>query len=188
MDDIKILDDFLPSYLQDFLEEEFYNGGLKFDLVKKTLPTIKNNDYFDDEQLECWIKLHNNLNLDRSHYYLIPLQMGGLNLGATFDLANLFRAKLNITLNGKIHPSPKVNPPHIDIKYDRPYFIGIYYVNDSDGDTIIYEGDNKDNLKIVKTITPKKGRFILMDGKRYHSSSHPTNTKKRIIINYNVYY
>ena len=186
MNDIKILDDFLPTYLQDFLEEGFYNGNLKLNLIKKTLPNIKDNDYFDDEQLECWIKLHNNLNLDYSHYYLLPLQIGCLNLGVQFNLENLFRAKLNITLNSTSSPS-KINPPHIDGDHGRDYFVAIYYINDSDGDTIIYEGKDRNNLKIIKTITPKKGRLILMGGERYHSSSHPSNTKKRIVMNYNVF-
>ena len=187
MDDIKILDNFLPSYIQDFLEEGFYEN-MDLNIIKKTLPDENNGDYFDEEQLECWVKFLDNIKLGHSHYYLLPLQIGCLSLGIKFNLENLFRAKLNITLNNTPHKSSKVNPPHKDMSYDRPYFIVIYYVSDSDGDTIIYEGGDVKNLKIIKKITPKKGRLILMDGKRYHSSSHPTNAKKRVIMNYNVFY
>lgn len=186
-DEILILDDFLPTYLQDFLEEGLYGGGLKFNLIKKTLPDIKDDNYFDDEQLECWVKLHNNLNLDYSHYYLLPLQIGCLDLRRKFNLENLYRAKLNITLNST-SSSLKTNPPHIDGPYVKPYFIAIYYVNNSDGNTIIYEGEKLNNLTPIKEIEPKKGRLILFDGSKYHSASHPTHTKKRIIINYNVFY
>jgi hypothetical protein len=189
MNDITILDDFLPPYIQHFLEEGFYNN-MSLTFIKKTLPHIKDSEYFDDEQLECWIKhptSENSLALGNSHFYLLPLQIGCLNLGINLKLENLYRAKLNITLNSTSSPS-KINPPHIDGIDMKPYFIAIYYVNDSDGDTIIYDGDDEDELQIIKTITPKKGRLILMDGKRYHSSSHPSKTKKRIVMNYNILY
>ena len=47
----------------------------------------------------------------------------------------------------------------------------LYYVNDSDGDTIIYE--NKKTLKIKKTIKPKQGRIVIFDGSYWHSGSQP---------------
>lgn len=190
MNDIQILDDFLPSYIQDFLEGGFYeNMSLK--LIKKSLPSGVKNDYFDDEQLECWVKSLNSgdlISLGKSHFYLLPLQIGSLKLGINFNLENLFRAKLNIKFNHTHSNSLKINPPHIDNNYIRPFFIAIYYVNDSDGNTIIYEGENINNLTPIKEIEPKKGRLILFDGRRYHSASHPINSKKRIIMNYNIFY
>jgi hypothetical protein len=190
MEDIKIIDDFLPTYIQDFLEGGFY-GNMNLSLIKKTLPNINNNDYFDDEQLECWVKhpnSENSLALGNSHFYLLPLQIGCLRLGINFNFENLFRAKLNIKFNTITTPSLKINPPHLDTTYEHPFFIGIYYINDSDGNTIIYDGKNKENLKLFKEIEPKKGRLILFDGQRYHSASHPNNSKKRIVMNYNVFY
>lgn len=72
--------------------------------------------------------------------------------------------------------------PHIDINYE--HLVCLYYVNDSDGDTFLF--DKIDNeLKIKKRITPKKGRVLLFNGNRYHASSGPTNGI-RCIINFNV--
>ena len=187
MDDIKILDDFLPPYIQDYLEKVYYHN-ISFNLIEKTVLFPTEGEYFDDEQLECWIKYRENLGVGKCHYYFLPLQIGCLNLGINFNFEDLYRAKLNITLNSTPHPSPKINPPHRDGGYDKPFFIGLYYINDSDGDTIIYDGLGKNNLTIAKTVTPKKGRLLIMDGHRFHSSSHPSNFKKRAVINYNVYY
>ena len=190
MNDIQILDNFLPSYIQDFLEEGFY-GNMSLKLIKKSLPSVIDENYFDDEQLECWIKhpsSENSLALGNSHFYLLPLQIGCLKLGINFNFENLFRAKLNIKFNHSNSPSLKINPPHIDNDYSRPFFIAIYYVNNSDGNTIIYEGGDVNNLTKIKEIEPKKGRLILFDGSKYHSASHPVDSKKRIIMNYNLLY
>ena len=69
----------------------------------------------------------------------------------------------------------------------------IYYVNDSDGDTIIFnesggENVNKrpDKLTIKKTITPKKNRAVLFRGDYFHTSTNPTKSEKRIVLNVNL--
>ena len=67
---------------------------------------------------------------------------------------------------------------HVDLL--EPHKTLIYYANDSDGPTNIYEND-----KIVQKIQPKKGRCFIMDGSVWHSSSHPKNTPYRIVVNIN---
>jgi hypothetical protein len=68
----------------------------------------------------------------------------------------------------------------------------LYYVNDSDGDTFLFNRTKKDGpipkdseLEILKRVSPKKGRVVLFDGSRYHSSSGPSKDV-RCIINFNV--
>jgi len=51
----------------------------------------------------------------------------------------------------------------------------VYYVNDSDGPTMI-EG----NL-----IEPKANRLVMFDGHKPHTGASPTKHKTRIIINSN---
>lgn len=83
------------------------------------------------------------------------------------------------------------NGIHIDIPID--HYACVYYMNDSDGDTIIYEQNRYDtpgqsqNVKMIehKRVTPKKGRFVLFDGARYHCSSQPRE-KYRCIINFDL--
>lgn len=54
-------------------------------------------------------------------------------------------------------------------------------MNDSDGDTIIYE--DKSAETVVDRISPKQGRILFFDGDYYHSSSPPIINNKRIVIN-----
>jgi len=81
------------------------------------------------------------------------------------------------------------NGAHIDIP--DPHYACVYYMNDSDGDTIIYEqnihdtppGSKHIDLVEHKRVTPKKGRIAIFDGARYHCSSQPRENY-RCIINF----
>jgi hypothetical protein len=83
------------------------------------------------------------------------------------------------------------NGLHVDLPI--PHLACVYYVNDSDGDTIIYEQNIHDTplgstgVELVehRRVTPKKGRFVLFDGARYHCSSQPTENY-RCIINFDL--
>ena len=70
--------------------------------------------------------------------------------------------------------------PHIDFQYKHTTML--YYVNDSDGPTKLY---NSDKTKIVKEIHPKWGRVLIFEGLTYHASSSPVHHPSRIVINYN---
>jgi len=79
------------------------------------------------------------------------------------------------------------NVPHVDIP--KPHKTLIYYVNDSDGDTVIFKerwfGQNDYAAKtIAKTITPKANRAVIFDGLRYHTGSVPSKNN-RVLININ---
>ena len=77
-----------------------------------------------------------------------------------------------------------VDTPHIDGHED--HFVMLYYVCDSDGDTIIYnEKVKSENYTIQQRITPKQGRVVLFDGAFYHTAEQPLNNI-RCVVNYNL--
>ena len=78
----------------------------------------------------------------------------------------------------------KVDTPHIDT--DDKHFVMLYYVCDSDGDTIIYnEKTESEEYTIKKSVTPKQGRVVLFDGGLYHTAEQPTKDT-RCVVNYNL--
>jgi hypothetical protein len=85
------------------------------------------------------------------------------------------------------------NKPHNGIHVDldpstHPHIAAVYYVNGSDGDTIIYEqchGEDTSELKEHMRVRPKRGSLVLFDGSRYHCSSQPT-INYRCIINFDL--
>ena len=92
-----------------------------------------------------------------------------------------------------------VDTPHTDIPVD--HFVMLYYVCDSDGDTIIYNekcndlDEFDDNINVVKKkvfsiqkkVTPKQGRVVLFNGKLYHTAEQPNNNM-RCVVNYDLRY
>tara|TARA_B110000858_G_C17532166_1_gene349717 strand:+ start:57 stop:593 length:537 start_codon:yes stop_codon:yes gene_type:complete len=77
-----------------------------------------------------------------------------------------------------------VDTPHIDLH--SPHLAIVYYVVDSDGDTIIYnETKESDTYTVQQRVTPKQGRIVIFDGKFYHTAEQPTNDK-RCIINFDL--
>lgn len=85
------------------------------------------------------------------------------------------------------------NGIHVDLPANLPHVACVYYCNDSDGDTIIYEqtiydtpgGSQGIELKEHKRVTPRRGRAVFFDGSRYHCSSQPT-INYRTIINFDL--
>jgi hypothetical protein len=94
------------------------------------------------------------------------------------------RIKTNLMI-----PTLKKNPnsynrPHIDHPSDIAKTL-IYYVNDADGDTVLFDkkftGTDPGKLQIVERMTPKAGSAILFDSNTYHASSTPTLNRRAVI-------
>ena len=78
--------------------------------------------------------------------------------------------------------------PHVDTYKD--HLVLLYYVNDSDGDTLLYSNkynEQEDNDMIVEhRISPKAGRAVLFNGNAYHSFYYPNKNNTRSVININI--
>ena len=78
-----------------------------------------------------------------------------------------------------------VDTPHIDI-YEKRHIVALYYVCDSDGDTIIYnERKESESYTIKQRVTPKQGRMVIFDGWLMHTAEQPLNNT-RCVVNYNL--
>ena len=95
-------------------------------------------------------------------------------------------------------PNRVIHAPHVDLT--EPHQVGLIYLNDSDGDTYFFDADYdytsslsssdyfnlkyKDNIDIMKTVSPKQNRLVLFDGSIFHSSSSPNKVSHRITLNF----
>ena len=78
-----------------------------------------------------------------------------------------------------------IDTPHIDLD-NRKHLVALYYVCDSDGDTVIYnERKESKSYTIKQKVTPKQGRMVLFDGSLYHTAEQPLNNV-RCVVNYNL--
>jgi hypothetical protein len=70
-----------------------------------------------------------------------------------------------------------LNIPHVDSN-DGEKFTFLYYVNDSDGQTVFFEDG-----KIVCDATPVRGTGVLFPSNTVHAGQVPAMNKSRYVIN-----
>ena len=95
------------------------------------------------------------------------------------------RVKANLLLQDPLALG-KYHAPHVDLA-NNDSFSMVYYVHDSDGDTVIFDktvNKGHTDLKEVARVTPKKGRAVIFNSNRFHASSSPVIEPRRVIINY----
>ena len=86
----------------------------------------------------------------------------------------LHRMRLGFLLNNSTYDH---NNKHVD--YTFPHKVALYYLNDSDGDTVLWDNE------AVTRVTPRKGRLCVFDGAIPHASSCPKEYSTRIVLTYN---
>ncbi len=107
-----------------------------------------------------------------------------------FKENDLIRSYLQLPLNELFVKNP-LNIFHVD--WDKPHLVLLYYVNDSDGDTILssekYDGEQfkytftEEN--VMARVSPKQGRALIFDGHYYHSTTQ-CRDNIRCVLNYNI--
>tara|TARA_Y100000004_G_scaffold197178_1_gene270226 strand:+ start:2246 stop:2833 length:588 start_codon:yes stop_codon:yes gene_type:complete len=184
---IIVLDDVISKTYQNSIEDAVTSNGFIYHFTRdiSTDSSSKVKNFGFSRQL----KWNSEENFDPFHYMMIPL------LNEAF-----FRIKKEIShiFRGRIFMSTSGTPNEIDMAHvdDSIYhMVLLYYVNDSTGDTYLFEEFHEENtdidlispdkLTIKDTVTPKKGRVLIFNGLRYHSSSRP-KLNNRIVINYNL--
>ena len=86
----------------------------------------------------------------------------------------LHRMRLGFLLNNSTYDH---NNKHVD--YTFPHKVALYYLNHSDGDTVLWDNEE------VTRVTPRKGRLCVFDGAIPHASSCPKEYSTRIVLTYN---
>jgi integrase len=123
--------------------------------------------------------------------------------GLVMPILHFFTAKTGIATNRVIRvkanltcPNPRTlgnvyQGPHVD--YELPdgarFLTLIYYVNDSDGDTVLFHERATapvTRLSERMRVTPKQGKLVYFAGDIIHTGQNPTVTPARAVINLNV--
>jgi hypothetical protein len=129
----------------------------------------------------------------------VPSPMTALLLPLLFvfcDRAQIpFRTLLRIRIG--LFPRTMIDVPHHNphVDFYQPHHSAIYYVYDSDGDTVIFNETYEDvgmeqsvqhtregRFTIAGRVSPKKGRMCAFDGKHYHASMHPMKSSSRVAV------
>tara|TARA_R100000005_G_C4977649_1_gene188475 strand:- start:502 stop:1134 length:633 start_codon:yes stop_codon:yes gene_type:complete len=200
----KIIDNFLPKETQDELEKALtsykysMSVGTVYEEYRNSLPFLKTLPKSEVIQFEskivdagsCIFPDEEEIYFRQIWNVFVKENIRDVvcNLSTSDDL-RLIRMKSNVLLQqkkrlfGHIH-----HTPHIDCEKSEGFtdISCIYYVNDSDGPTVLYNEysvDNPKKLTVFKKIPPKKGRLLAFHSNRYHTSSSPRRSQYRNIIN-----
>jgi len=195
INDIYVFDDIIEKPYQELIKETLLGG----DTGDDQLPWYYISDITDDTHEATFQGRYG-----FTHQYATPEE------GIVSDFHSLFFGliqnsckKLKIkeidVLNGRSFlqtptniSKDDVDSPHVDLVV--PHFVMLYYVCDSDGDTIIYNEkskfagcfpDSEMDFSIKRKISPKQGRVVLFDGIHYHTAQQP-NHNVRCIVNYDL--
>jgi len=101
-------------------------------------------------------------------------------------IRGILRVKANMMFPDQRSVNLIHNTPHVDVPGETEFLSAIYYVNNSDGDTVFFnefENDNFEYLTEYKRICPKKNSLVIFNSHRYHASSNPRLTANRTILN-----
>jgi hypothetical protein len=169
---IEVYDDLVHPNLQDGIET----------LCKTNLPwyytnnVAKFNDKFFPAMGHIFYMVNKNGDITNTSYFTFFLNI-------LYSLSNKLKLSIEEVYAGRLFmhlPSPFSGNDEIHTDVNIPHWVCLYYVDDSEGDTILFKDDKK---TIIKRVTPKKGRIVFFDGSIPHCSSRPSN-KTRTIVNF----
>lgn len=175
---IRVIDNVISEKYSQFLFEEIVK--LKWTFVPNL--SYSENNSTDNCGFSYNFFLAKNLSSDNiekkleEYHYIKPLLLDafekfGLNVG----VENVVRCRARLTVQKH---QEIIEDKHND--YSFPHLVLIYYINTTDGDTVLFEKD-----QIVERVSPKRGRCILFDGNILHASSSST-LSPRIVLNTNI--
>ena len=194
MTNVQIIDKVIPY---------MYATQIKGDLSAMKFPwyyisDVTNQNYGDNSGLT---HLAFNFGNPPSEWYpfLMPLVYSIAEAGG-HELDQLLRIRVGC-LNQTVNINYKHNTPHID--FMMPHYTACYYVNDSDGDTVVFDQTTKDigttnldeevlqnyvartTFTVADQATPQCGRVCIFNGLQFHASTKPKEHDRRIVITIN---
>ena len=202
-DSVVILDDFVPQKVQDSIEQLCVSGRFQWYFNQSSNYASYSNR---DKSLEDYERMteisagvdtpqfihsvyHYQYNTESYHF----TAFNNLLSYAPVSIDTLLRIKLNLNYSHKSVTKDQYSIPHVDFVGIENLTTLIYYVNDSDGDTIIFNekrttGDlpPPKKLTVKQTVSPKKGRFVMFDGSYLHAGNFPSGESPRIVVNMNI--
>jgi hypothetical protein len=183
---ITIIDDFVTGTLKkDIHDVVFASNNFLWQYKPNTSSTMyaPNFSFYDDEKTKDTMQLVHIVDNKNEDTKLISPLLYKISDLVGYKL-HIVRIKFNMLLPEASRDINTYHRPHVD-HGDLEAKTLIYYVNDCDGDTIIfdktYTGEDPQKLEIVKRITPKAGSAVLFDSNKYHASSSPTQGPRSVI-------
>jgi hypothetical protein len=187
MKEFEIYDDVIPEFYQENFKKEIFSSNFPWFYNPVNVSTSDLTVFFDSnisypEQFTHPVIWDDKPQDDAAMFLINPI-LSFFQNKTGIVINEILRIKLNLLVQ---KTEITHNVPHCDHIRDDVKTL-IYYINDSDGDTVIYNESWPDKIpkNIMSRVQPKQGRLLLMKSNRWHASTNPTESKSRSIININ---
>ena len=181
MDSLIIIDDVISKGYQNLIEHRFSSRCQDSSVPWKFVDNITDDTRIEKPDISgfAFNIFHSDLKIKTEHAdFLTPLLYEAVDkCEKGQEIKKLFRIRAGMFIRNQ---TDKPHESHVD--RDEFHYTMLYYVNDSDGPTNIFDYKGE---KLIQEIEPKKGRAVIFTGDTYHSSSSPRNHPNRIVVNYN---
>jgi hypothetical protein len=214
-EEIYIFDDLLDQETQDQLEDRFYkmvswrwrasyarainkeelgnSRPLALDVPEGFRIKIKDEKYWMQSRPGLFVSefydVYHGWVFNADQNIVLPVLEAFKNLtGLDYKIQ---RIKANFNSREVIENKGSCYVPHVDIENGGGW-TGIYYINNSDGDTVIFNEKtnnpvrNQEEISVKQVIQNKKGRFVLFNQDNLHAGCPPIESDNRLLINYNI--
>lgn len=176
MKKFEIIDDLFSREEENLIEDLIFTDQFPWYFSNKT---VYNN--FTDDDYNWFYHLLTEDNQHTSQYTIDVLNIfikkyntlcKNLPKHLVPDFNQIYRMRFNLALNAN---EDRKTPIHVDQPFN--HLTMIYYINNSDGVTV---------LDGISNISPKKGRILIFDGRLEHCAFFPKISPKRSVINFNL--
>lgn len=163
---IHIIENFIPEQYQKELFRLFSSDNFLWTYQPCTYKTFvnKNPELYNDVAF-LGRQLSNENSQQKEYEYIAPL-IYFIMEHTKYTISKVLRSKANLILPSVDN---RLHPPHADSAIENTYTL-LYYINDSDGDTFIFDSNNK----IKERITPKMGKAVIFPSNLIHCGSNPS--------------
>jgi hypothetical protein len=176
IDGIKVIDDFISPQVQEFVKNQLVATGMPWVFLDDVTYGATSTDIETRAGFQH-IPFTDGTITSTAYWFLYPILLEACSKN-NIVVKQLLRIRVGLYVNAN---SEKPNHRHID--QHEPHLVGLYYVDDCDGDTVFYANDVSDEE--ILRCTPKRGRMILFNGSIYHASTPPVTKQYRITVNFN---
>lgn len=192
---IKVIDNLLPPMYANQIEHDTVHELMyKYRKYTSSVPSMLTNtdNIIDYGQFVCTL-LNSSVNAEYkfgNYFNFLKAVIFTANQHIDKQIVSIERVKVNLLLQQCNFSKNHYNFPHVDESEDTTQYSMIYYINDSDGDTFMFnefynpDQDPPTELTLYQRVSPKKNRAVIFNSNRYHASSNPKEHANRFIINF----
>jgi hypothetical protein len=179
-------DQCFSSFYTNMLENVLTSQDFPWYLNKSTVSATYQSKVIDKNTKDNQQFVHvffNEKGICSNHFHLITPIIAMAEQKLEKSLWNkIVRVKANLVTKELDYPDDAYNTPHLDT--DFPSETLLYYVNDSDGDTLFFnESIESKELNVKHSVKPQKGSMILFDN-TLHAGKPPKSNNYRVVINF----